>query len=135
MDPDATLAELRLLLEALRDRPRPLAVPLPERLHVRQGGPGHLPSGWRAPAVRLGALTARGMGAALWEGMANVISGRGDPAVAAGMYESAVLGEVAQMRREGVYVCFANIQRRMPEYNQEMLSATLWTLARAGRLQ
>lgn len=40
MDPDATLAELRLLVEALQPRPRgdprPVAVPLQERRQVAQ---------------------------------------------------------------------------------------------------
>jgi hypothetical protein len=60
--------------------------------------------------------------------------GQGDPSVAADLYRSAVLSEVASMRREGVYVCFANIQTRMSAYNQEILWNTLWTLAREGRL-
>ncbi len=50
------------------------------------------------------------------------------------LYRSAILSVVGQMRREGVYVCFANIQKRMVEYNQDILNNTLWSLAREGLL-
>lgn len=38
------------------------------------------------------------------------------------------------MCREGVYVSMGNIMARMPRYNQEILWAALWDLAREGRL-
>ena len=58
----------------------------------------------------------------------------GDRGVAQDLYRSAALAEVARMRCEGVYVCIGNVLARMPECNQEMLSNTLWILAREGRL-
>lgn len=66
--------------------------------------------------------------------MANVITGNGHTGIALDLYYSAVLAEVAVMRREGVYVCFANIQARMSAYNQEILSNLLWSMARIGAL-
>jgi hypothetical protein len=65
---------------------------------------------------------------------ANIRSGHGDANVASDLYASAILCEAATMRREGVYVCLANLQQRMPDYHQDMLSNTFWGLARSGRL-
>lgn len=66
--------------------------------------------------------------------MSNVATGRGDAQIAQDLYRSAALREISIMRCEGVYVCIANVLARMPTYNQEMLSNTLWTLAREGKL-
>jgi hypothetical protein len=64
--------------------------------------------------------------------MANVFSGVGELSVAQSLYETAILQECAVMRREGVYVCLANLQSRMPKFNPEVLSAAFWSLARTG---
>lgn len=66
--------------------------------------------------------------------MSNVVTGRGDALIAQDLYRSAALREISIMRREGVYVCIGNVLARMPTYNQEMLSNTLWMLAREGKL-
>jgi hypothetical protein len=50
------------------------------------------------------------------------------------LYRSDVLREVAAMKREGVYVCMANVIKRMPTCHQDILWSTLWSLAREGRL-
>ncbi len=64
----------------------------------------------------------------------NTVTGSGDLRVAHDLYRSAVLREVAIMRRECVYVCMTNVMMRMPNYNQTILWNTLWTLAREGAL-
>ena len=64
----------------------------------------------------------------------SIVTGLGDLNVAQDLYRSAALAEIARMRHEGVYICIGNVLARMPKYNQEMLSSTLWALAREGRL-
>ncbi len=65
--------------------------------------------------------------------MSNIIDGCAR--VASDLYRSAILAEVDRMRREGVFVCFANIQTRLAVYNQDILWNTLWSLAREGALK
>ena len=64
--------------------------------------------------------------------MTNIRSGAGAANIAQDLYHSAALAEIAQMRREGVYVCIGNVLARMPKYNQEMLNTTLWAIAFEG---
>ncbi len=66
--------------------------------------------------------------------MVNVVVGKGERSVAADLYHSAILQEVDAMRRDGVYVCQANLQRRMLSYNQDMLVNTFWTMCRNGEI-
>ena len=65
----------------------------------------------------------------------NTRSGHGHTGCAQSLYETAILQECAVMRREGVYVCLANIQIRMPNYNADILSDAFWNLAQHGQLQ
>jgi hypothetical protein len=64
----------------------------------------------------------------------SIVTGSGNFRVARDLYEIAVLREVVVMRREGVYVCFANIMARMPSYNQQILWDLCWTMALEGKL-
>jgi hypothetical protein len=64
----------------------------------------------------------------------SVTTGPGDLRVAHDLYRSAILREVAIMRREGIYVCMANVTTRMPNHNQEILWEALWMLALEGEL-
>ena len=67
--------------------------------------------------------------------MASAIrDGKGDPSVAASLYESEVRRVASTLRREGVYVCHANIISRMPGYNSEILNDILWSLSLRGQL-
>ncbi len=66
--------------------------------------------------------------------MANVVVGKGDRSVATDLYHTAILQEVDAMRREGIYVCQANIQSRMASYNQDMLANTFWTMCLNGEI-
>lgn len=60
--------------------------------------------------------------------------GCGDIACAQSLYETAILQECAAMRRDGVYVCLANLQARMPSYTASILLDAFWNLARNGAL-
>lgn len=64
--------------------------------------------------------------------MANTMIGVGDRKVAADLYASAILTEAATMAREGMYVCLANIEKRLPAYNVEILRDVFWMIAREG---
>lgn len=64
----------------------------------------------------------------------NVVTGPGDLTIAQDLYRTAILGELALMRREGVYVSMGNVMSRMPSYNQEILWGTLWALTLEGKL-
>lgn len=66
--------------------------------------------------------------------MANVLQGFGERSVAASLYETEVRRVAADLRREGVYVCHANIIARMSGYNQEILNNVLWSLSLGGHL-
>lgn len=65
---------------------------------------------------------------------ANIVNGIGCASIAQDLYRSAILQVVAELRREGVYVCMSNVIARMPSHNQDMLWNTLWVLAREGAL-
>lgn len=66
---------------------------------------------------------------------ANIRSGHGDANVASDLYASAILSEIAIMRRQGAYVCLANLQKRLASYNQEMLSGTFFALCLSGEVR
>jgi hypothetical protein len=64
----------------------------------------------------------------------NVFQGHGNHNVAASLYASEALRVASSLRREGVYVCHANIIARMSNYNLEILNNVLWSLSIGGQL-
>ena len=64
----------------------------------------------------------------------NVVTGPGERSIAQDLYRTAILQEIALMRREEVYVCMGNVMSRMPDYNQEILWGMLWVFALEGQL-
>lgn len=60
--------------------------------------------------------------------------GHGDPRVAISLYSTAILVQVADMRRQSEYVCFSNLSRRMPDYNVAILKEAFYDLALSGQL-
>lgn len=64
----------------------------------------------------------------------NVKEGAGDPYVARGMYETAILRAWDEIRRRGETPSLYRVQLELPDYNREWIDSVWWELARAGRL-